>query len=76
MANPLSPALSPSDGERENGRQRCRDRKSVAVRGQFGFIASLQQTKLQFGCFGHHALVPGRIPDQFDGDIIDTFQRE
>jgi hypothetical protein len=34
----------------------------------------LKQAQLQFGRFGHHPLVPGRIPNQFHIHIIDAFE--
>jgi hypothetical protein len=34
----------------------------------------LKQAQLQFGRFGHHPLIPRRIPNQFDIHIIDAFE--
>ena len=33
----------------------------------------LHQSQLQFGRLGHHALVPGRVPDQLDVCLVNRF---
>src|SRR3974390_3128450 len=40
------------------------------------FSASLEQSKLEFSGLGHHRLVPRRIPNEFDGNIVNAFQPE
>ena len=37
---------------------------------------SPHHAELELGGFGHHALMPGRIPDEFDGNVVDAFEAQ